>query len=161
MPAQKKDPSVRARTNRAATATTLTRPSRKARVPAMPRLPRGETWHPEVKAWWSDVWRSPMASEFIDVDKRALGVLVVLHQDFWTATTAVERNKAATEIRLQRKDFGLTPYDRRRLEWTIEEADAATARGRARRAAGGIKQPTGAADPRRTLHAVPAPPTAM
>lgn len=156
MPAAKKDSSVRARRNVASTRSTLGPVRGKPRIPPLPVLAYDDDWHPAVVAWWNDVWSSPMSAEFLAVDLRALEILVVLENDFWTAGTAKERQAAATEIRLQRKDFGLTPYDRRRLEWTIEEADAAQDRGRQRRARQGVKQASGAADPRRALHSVPA-----
>jgi hypothetical protein len=38
----------------------------------------------------------------------------------------------AAEIRLQRQCFGLTPLDRRRLQWEIERAEAAERRDRPR-----------------------------
>ena len=34
---------------------------------------------------------------------------------------------------MQRAAFGLSPYDRRRLEWTVEEAESAKDKGRQRR----------------------------
>ena len=154
MPAAKKDSSVRARRNTASTASTLARPTSKREIPALPILDAGAEWHDNALEWWRAVWSSPMATEFVEVDQHALELLAVLINDFWYAPDPISRKFAATEIRLQRKDFGLTPYDRRRLEWTIEEADAATDRGRARRERQGVKQSSGATDPRRGLHAV-------
>lgn len=156
VPARKKDPSVRARANTASTATTLPRSNGRARVPALPRLPAGDTWHPAAREWWAELWRSPMAREYLEVDRRALELLAVLENDFWTATTPAERTKAATEIRLQRRDFGLTPYYRRRLEWTVSPDDDPDGGpgGRRRSRARGVKQPSARDDPRRALHAV-------
>ena len=68
---------------------------------------------------------------------------------FWTEPSQA----LAAEIRLQRQAFGLTPYDRRRLEWTIESVDEAQDRGRQRRAR---QQPAAAraTDPRSVLRSV-------
>ena len=143
MPAQKKDPSVRARRNRAATAATLAAPS----VPA-PELPAGREWQPETVEWWADVWASPMASEFHASDRHGLFILAALVDQFWTVPT----RELASEIRLQRQAFGLTPYDRRRLEWSIETTEEAKDRGRRRREQ---SAPTGSVvDPRSVLRAV-------
>lgn len=150
MPAHKKDPSVRARSNRAATSASL---AANSRVVA-PQLPEDRDWHPMTRQWWSEVWSSPMASEYLAVDSRGLFVLAVLEDDFWTAETAKERKDAAAEIRLQRKDYGLTPYDRRRLEWVVENVGEAQDRGRARRERSGAQQPSAGADPRSVLRAV-------
>ena len=128
MPAQKKDPSVRARRNKAATASTLAPSS--APVPAMPD---GPAWHSETRKWWADVWSSPMRSEWAESDLHNVVLCALIYNDIWTAETAAERSKAAAEFRLQRKDLGLTPYDRRRLEWTIETAEYAKDRGQRRR----------------------------
>lgn len=122
---------------------------------AVPALPKGRRWRAETKAWWADVWASPMAGEFVDgrADIHGLFVLAVLVDDFWSEPTTA----LAAEIRLQRQCFGLTPIDRRRLQWEIERGEEATERTRRRRAepapaaaaSGGQ-----AADPRSLLHAV-------
>lgn len=151
MPAAKKDPSVRARRNVAATASTLP-VSASTRV--APGLPEGREWHPMTVAWWRDVWASPMAKEFCDVDARGLIRLACLENDYWTADSAKDRKDAATEIRLQQKDYGLTPYDRRRLEWTIESAEEAQERGRSRRSRASVPQPPVGDDPRAALRSV-------
>lgn len=141
MPAHKKHPSVRARTNRAATAASLTKvvPIRKR-----PKLPPREdakgqeiAWHAHTVEWWKDLWAAPMAAEYHESDRHALFLLATLIDDFWKATSATARKEAAIEIRLQRQAFGLTPYDRRRLEWTVEAAEEAKERGSTRRSASG------------------------
>lgn len=148
MPARKKDPSVRARANRASTSATLS-----GGVPPKdrPTLPDGREWHPLTLAWWDDLWASPMAGEYHDSDRHGLFILAALVDQFWTTPDA----KLAGEIRLQRQSFGLTPYDRRRLEWTIESADEAKDRGRQRRARQGSSSTSrGGDDPRSVLRAV-------
>lgn len=148
MPAKKKDPSVRARRNTASTASKLTRPAGK-----VPPMPDGPVWHPEAKRWWNDVWSSPMSPEWDESDEHNVILCALLYNDIWSAETAKERKDAAGEFRLQRKDLGLTPYDRRRLEWTIESADEAKDRGRQRRARRATPAETGS-DPRDVLRAV-------
>jgi hypothetical protein len=135
MPAAKKHPSTRARRNTASTAATLTTDAPARKVPALPGRSDDQRWHPAVLEFWRDVWSSPMAAEFHESDIHQLVLLAYLTHDFYAALSATGRKEAATEIRLQRAMFGLTPYDRRRLEWTIETAEGAKAQGRRRRAA--------------------------
>ena len=147
MPAPKKHSSTRARANKATTAATLSTIRRGRR----PQLPSGPDWHPQVSEWWADVWASPMAPEWHKSDTHNVIYCAMLLQDFWTAPSAKDRKDAIAEYRLQRKDLGLTPYDRRRLEWTIETAEESKDRGQARRQRGGAKQPAAATDPRLAL----------
>lgn len=110
-------------------------------------------WHPMVSAWWDSVWRSPMASEYLDTDmKGGLFQLAVLHQDFWTADSPGKRLSAAAEIRLQEVRFGLSPIDRRRLQWTVEQGEVAAERTEARRQS--KRPPKAGTDPRSVLKAV-------
>lgn len=121
-----------------------------------PKLPERETpWHPRTLEWWADIWVSPMSKEWDESDVHNAFILAALYDDIWTATTAKGRKDAAGEFRLQRKDLGLTPYDRRRLEWTIEAAEDAKAsgkdRGKDHGESKGAKQPDPANDPRLAL----------
>lgn len=146
MPARKKDPSARARANKASTSAKLS-----DEVPAAdrPTLPEGRAWHPMTQQWWADMWASPMAGEYHESDRHGLFVLAALVDEFWLEPST----KLASEIRLQRQAFGLTPYDRRRLEWTIESAEESKDRGRQRRER---QRPASSAgeDPRSVLRAV-------
>ena len=147
MPAQKKDPSVRARRNKASTAAKL--PAQPVAKGDRPALPGGHEWHPLTLEWWADLWASPMAGEYHGSDRHGLFILAALVDAFWTSPS----KELASEIRLQRQAFGLTPYDRRRLEWTIESVDEAKDRGRQRRARQAGK-PASGDDPRQVLRAV-------
>src|SRR5690242_15086697 len=154
MPQAKKDPSVRARSNRASTASTLSAGGH-AIAPALPDLLTEEgaprAWQSATLEWWADLWASPMAGEYHSSDRHALFMLAALVDQFWTNPDS----KLAGEIRLQRQAFGLTPYDRRRLEWTIEQTDEAQDRGRQRRTRqGGAAQPVSTEDPRSALRVV-------
>lgn len=150
-----KDPSVRARRNKTATRAVLK--AHAGKVPPMPKREAG--WHEMTKAWWADVWSSPMSPEWDDSDVHNIHILAMVYDDIWCATTARDRKDAAAEYRQQRKDLGLSPMDRRRLEWTIEQADEATARGEQRRSRpspprAGSTRKGAAADPRAHLSSV-------
>lgn len=151
MPQPKKDPSVRARANRASTAATLS-----ADVPAAtaPKLPANREWDQITLDWWADLWAAPMSHEYHSSDRHALFMLAALMDDFWTTDTPGRRKALSEEIRLSRQAFGLTPYDRRRLEWTIESAEESKDRGAQRRSRQGAAQPKAGNDPRSVLHAV-------
>lgn len=146
-----KHPSTRARRNVTSTASTLTAdPSIIA-----PDLPEHLRDCELTVEWWVDVWRSPMAPEFLDADKHGLIMLAQVVHDFWAADGPKApklRKDLIGEIRLQRNRFGLTPMDRRSLQWQIEETEEAMRRGAA--AAPPVTNEPPANDPRTALHAV-------
>ena len=75
-----------------------------------------------------------MAVEFMDADRRRLVVIAELHQQFWTAVEAGRSVVGiAAEIRQQEISFGLTPMDRRRLQWEVEKGETAAERTKTRR----------------------------
>lgn len=154
MPAAKKHPSTRARRNTAATAARLPAAVSRRTIPELPEaaLPDpAQPWHPMVLQMWGDLWRSPMSAEYHESDIHQLYLLMGLYQTFYTLPPEkfITRKELAGEIRLQRQAFGLTPYDRRRLEWTIETAETAKERGRDRRTRAAVPAP--ADDPRQSL----------
>jgi hypothetical protein len=107
-----------------------------------------------VTEWWESVWRSPMASEYLDADMRGgLYLLADLHERRWReredATALV---KLASEIRLQEVRFGLSPVDRSRLQWEVERGEQAAEKVQARRKA--KAPPRKVVDPRSVLKAV-------
>lgn len=114
-----------------------------------PALPGGKDWHPQTLEWWADIWASPMAPEYDDSDRHGLFALAVLIDDFWVADKPSLRASLSAEIRLQRQCFGLTPIDRRRLQWEIERGDEAEEKTR--------KRKTAAAAPRDPAEPVPDP----
>ena len=138
-----------ARANKSSTRATL-RLEHDVEVPELPD--RGTPWHPQTMLWWADIWASPMAPEYHESDRHGLYALAALVDDFWTAGTARERVALSAEIRLQRQNFGLTPLDRRRLQWEIERTDEAQTKGRRRRETEAPPKPDeGIADPRLSL----------
>ncbi len=129
---QPKDEKTRRRRNRASTARTFTDDGT-ARPDAQPELPEleitvtqsdGSTrqeryiWHARTQEWWRRVWSSPMRDEFLWVDVEGLYRLALLVDRFWRGAVDL-----AGEIRLQGQLFGLTPIDRRRLQWEVHRAE--------------------------------------
>jgi hypothetical protein len=74
-----------------------------------------------TRRWWRDVWSSPMAVQFVRADVHGLFRLAVLIDLYWSEPST----KLAAEIRLEQQAFGLTPLDRSRLEWSIEQTEQA------------------------------------
>ena len=130
MPAHLKDPSTRARRNKASTRSMLTADHDIEEPP----LPEGFSWHSLTQEWWSALWRSEMAPEYLDMDIHGLYRVAMLYNDFWMAETPKER--AEIQVRLEKADaeYGTNPLARRRLEWQIETTEDSKRKGRKRRA---------------------------
>lgn len=139
-----KNTGVRARKNKASTRAILTEPDENVEIPELPALTVEVTnadgvtftierkWHPLTIQWWQAIWPSPMAAEWHSSDVFGLYALAMLYDKVFKSGG----NAAAhAEMRLGRAPYGLTPIDRRRLEWTIESADKAQAEGDKRREA--------------------------
>ncbi len=118
---------LRQRHNRTSTRSLLPAEDATAEVeiPALPPIRGRQKWHVMVLQWWEAVWRSPMAGEYLMADREALFLLARLHQDFWTAKDGRSRQGFAAEIRQQGVRFGLSPIDRRRLQWEVEKGEQA------------------------------------
>ncbi|HUO82457.1 MAG TPA: hypothetical protein VM616_06320 [Gammaproteobacteria bacterium] len=86
--------------------------------PKLPKRDDGELWHPEASRTWRDIWDSPMASEYTQVDVHRVEMYVDLIHRYWKGET-----EFASEIRLQGVCLGITPIDRRRLQWTISRVE--------------------------------------
>ena len=120
--------SVRARVNKASTRATLTeRDPSDVKVPPLPpctkELEDGQVievpWHPLTRAWWAAIWPSPMAAEWHESDIFGLYAVAFLYDKFYRNPSAA----AHAELRLARAPYGLTPIDRRKLEWSIGSVD--------------------------------------
>jgi hypothetical protein len=151
---------ARARRNKSSTAAVIKRDP-KVRAPKLPPHPAaedGRDWHVQTLAWWKDVWKSPMAPEFDESDRHGLFALAMLVDDFWSTGSARLRSQIGAEIRLQGVRFGLSPIDRRRLQWEIERTEEAVTRGSRRRGQGAPPAPAPAGppvqDPREVLRLV-------
>lgn len=138
-----KPAALRQRRNKAATAAKLAPERRRQRAPRLPEREDGE-WHRMTRAWWRAVWRSPMASEFLDADVHALFRLAVLVDMFWRDPS----RELAAELRLEQQCFGLTPIDRRRLQWEVERGESAATRTQQRHVRAAV---AGEEDPRKAL----------
>lgn len=154
-----KNAATRARRNVRSTAASV--PSQSTRPaggkPSLPERVADDPWHPHVVVWWNDMWASGMSDEYHDSDVHQLYILADLLQLFWTTDPRKVRDRLllGAEIRMQRMAFGLTPIDRRRLEWQIETVEAAQDRGTARREVKRAPKPPAAADdPRQALRVV-------
>lgn len=137
---------LRQRRNQKAGAATLETPER----PRIPRLPNldGVEWHPLTRAWWRNVWRSPMAGEYLETDVDGLGRLALLINAFYQTGDP----KLMAEIRLQEARFGLSPVDRSRLQWEVAKGEEASTRRR--RPSTPSQQSQERADPRDLLKVV-------
>jgi len=146
-----KNSKTRQRRNKTTTAATLTLAPSNVKAPALPKRKneagRFVKWHPRTLDWWRSVWASPMAGEFLEADVHALLTLAELEDEFHKTTDVRVRLELVKEIRLQRQAFGLTPIDRRRLQWEVRRADDADAKKSKKR--GRPKK-----DPREYLRAV-------
>lgn len=144
-----KPASTRARRNKTSTASVL-RAQPGLIAPILPDV----DWHPLTLMWWQDLWSSPMAPEYDSTDRHGLFKLAVLQNDFWSAKSPSMRIALSEEIRMQEQRFGLSPIDRRRLQWEIERTEEAVDRGATRRGRQGVVQPTAGKDPRSILRVV-------
>ncbi len=122
-----KDPKLRQRTNKASTNAILSADGSYRRVPPLPKRPHD--WEPLTVAWWRDIWRSPMANEFIKADIHGLYRLAEVVNRFWEKPSIA----LAGEIRQQQPAYGLTPIDRRRLQWEVQKVDELTKRRETRK----------------------------
>ena len=141
-----KPSALRQRRNKVSTAATLPPAGTASGITAPPLPVRGKDvtpWHPETLAYWVVIWASEMAGEFLDADVPGLVALMKMQDRFNYGDHSV-----AAEIRLQRQCFGLTPIDRRRLQWETGKVEDAERR---RPKAGVIPQPTRRNDPRKGL----------
>lgn len=127
-----------ARRNKRPSSATLSR-VHDVQAPSLPeRLER--PWHTQTLEWWEDIWASPMATQWERADIHGLYLLANLWDAAWYASTPSAQASIMAEVRLQRRDYGLTPLDRLRLDWTIEQVDEARDKGNRRRAAPKEKQ---------------------
>lgn len=118
-------------------------------IPALPRRGR-RRWHPLTQSWWEDVWASPMAPEFLRADLHGLYILADLIDQYWRKPAP----KLAGEIRQQRTCFGLTPIDRRRLQWEVERGEEAEAKRQQRQSPKTSAPEEMESDPRKRLRMV-------
>jgi hypothetical protein len=124
MGAPPKPASQRRRRNTVTGARTLHAIER-GKVPTL--QPAERSWHSLVLAWWADIWSSPMSPEWDPSDVHGLYIIADLRHAFWSDEYqgGMTKKEIASEIRLQEQRFGLSPIDRRRLQWEIERSEKA------------------------------------
>jgi hypothetical protein len=128
---------LRQRRNKAVTAATLpsVEDSKSRKIPALPKRDAShERWHPKAEAWWKSFWRSPMAAEVQESDK--VGGLYLALEALHRAWCAKEDSLYLRFMEAFHKmmtEFGGSPIARRRLQWQIEQGEAATERTERRR----------------------------
>ena len=118
MPGPLPKPATRRRRTNAAKGETNLRARTTSTAPVLPFEVASAT-----ASWWASIWASEMAGEWLPSDLYGLTLLARLVEDYWTAPDANVRAKLATEIRLQGQCYGLTPIDRRRLQWSTERPE--------------------------------------
>lgn len=98
----------------------------------VPSLPPAEEWTSTgiwsrpVVAWWKDIHKSPMASEFAESDLHGLYVAAnYLNEALNPRNNAGERLKLAQGWERTLKAYGLTPNARENLKWSISQAEQA------------------------------------
>ena len=112
----------RQRRNKAVTAATL--PSEAAaarqRVPLLPNRGPGKAWHKRTRAWWEASWKSPIAARWKKHHFEWMYELAELIdiRNKLPADELSKRLQVDAEIRMQRRDLGLTPADQLRMQWT-------------------------------------------
>lgn len=111
-----KPPELRQRRNKVSTRATLVVLDTKRK--AVPELPKGD-WSALTLAWWKNVWASPMSEEFLEADHHGLILLAHLIETYWRDP----KTQTAAEIRAQEQRFGLSPLDRRRLQWEVKRVE--------------------------------------
>ena len=85
----------------------------------IPQLPKTFEWSDDTRRWWSSIWRSQMATQWLEADAEALSLLALVRQRFLEGDM-----RLAQEVRLASDDFGLTPKGRQRRRWIVTEKDA-------------------------------------
>jgi hypothetical protein len=114
-----KDPALRQRMNKSSTRATLVDDGKRRRVPSLPKRAEGLVWHPMTRKWWRAVFQSPMADEYLAADVEGLYRLVALVDKFWCNPTV----QSFEAIARYEQKYGLSPLDRRRLEWIVQRAE--------------------------------------
>jgi hypothetical protein len=87
------------------------------RPPALPA--RKPAWLASTRAWWAVLWRSPMASAYVEADVAPLVRLAEMVDA--RARGALLPAEMAAMVALEDR-FGLNPKARRALQWEIAQA---------------------------------------
>ena len=96
------------------------------RPPLLPR--RQPTWLKSTREWWAVLWRSPMASTYLEADVPALVRLAEMVDARSRGKLSSSETVAMTALEDR---FGLSPKARRALQWEITQAEQAGATAKA------------------------------
>ena len=116
-----KPASIRQRRNRVAGAMSIEAPV--AQKLALSSIETGDTWHPLTLQTWDVWWASPIAEEWVDADVPGLIELARLVNDFWRAADARTRKDLRAEIRMSSREYGLSSFSRRQLQWEVKRLE--------------------------------------
>lgn len=114
-PAPKPAASRQRRNLRSTAATIAAAPARRPPLPFDP--------HAVTRDWWRVIWDSPISDEWVDADVPGLVALAQLVDDFWRAAPA-DRTRAHAEVRMASREFGLSPFSRRQLQWEVRRIES-------------------------------------
>lgn len=108
----------RTRPNRGPQGAALPAEGRPGRTPPLGNRPGGGAWLQSTKDWWKAVWASPPAAQWLEADRFALQRLALILDRIAGGedTAALHREARAIE-----DNFGLSPYGRRRMLWTVNK----------------------------------------
>jgi hypothetical protein len=93
------------------------------RPPALPK--RTPTWLKRTRGWWTALWRSPMASTYLEADLPALFRLAEMVEARARGELGATETVAMTALEDR---FGLNPKARRALQWEIAQAEQGEAK---------------------------------
>ena len=149
-----KDPAVRQRTNKIATADDPDAPPPKplSHIPPLRKaLFGGDAIHAETRRWWRTVWRSPIASRWITDDVLVLEKLVVLQNQWFGGNHSIA---LADAIGRHETRIGLDPMGRKRFEWRVQGPGQPKADGAPKAGPRPPSSPPPGEDPRKALRVV-------
>jgi hypothetical protein len=122
---------TRARRNKTSTATVLHLVESTESTWELPTRGDLATWEPLAVRFWSDVVAQLLPSgQLVPTDFAELYALTDLIHRRWSEDGGV---RYSSEIRLAGQRFGITPLDRRRLQWEVEKVEAAVDARKSRR----------------------------
>ena len=112
MPPAPKPANQRQRRNLRSTAATVTAaPAERTDLP--------KAYDKRTKAWWSTIWSSPISGEWVDADVAGLEIVASVLDRYWQTGDP----KAVAEFRMQAREYGLSPFSRRQLQWEIRKVE--------------------------------------
>lgn len=82
----------------------------------VPPLPKGREWTASEKARWSELWKSPQATQWDDSVTGTVAVLVVYESAIYSGAASAWQ---AQEARYAGESLGLTPKAMAALGWGI------------------------------------------